>query len=144
MLESVFLTLDLSNNLQYHLSDIATGWGFESVQNIAYILFPMAETSIEIRISGIFVCDCGDYLFLKTFREFEFRRHFDILEEIRCENEFNVDSTPLIYVVCNVTERCPEECECIQRPDNATFRVECSGTGLRFPPLQVPPSANSE
>ena len=79
-------SIDLRDNTVTHVSDIATGWGFSSIQH--FITSLMREDSIEFPIKlddNPFSCDCIDLDLYRILRDPRYNKHLTNLVNLTCE-----------------------------------------------------------
>ena len=146
-LKGVKLDIFLGTNFM-HPIDIVNDWGFASAFDfIALISLHQWNRNTYITIDwSEYYCEWRDNLFIESLRNNEYFLQIsqDDINLINCGKNKDLRYTPpLIRLSCNVTEDCPRECECLQRPANSTFHVHCRMRQLLVPPMTVPFSDGS-
>jgi len=100
-------------------------------------------------MSQNYICDCQDFCWNTFQRHFT---HFELLTAsenyLRCSSpprlaKRAVLDVPLKEFVCELSDRCPFNCQCVYRPANATLHVYCSAADFSSIPLNLPPLPNS-
>ena len=146
------IDLRLNNHEFIHPMDFVTGWGFKTMRNFQCLFFPVNKKNVRMNLHDTYVCDCVDYDFIKFVQGIELNRDNAFGFNIRCNigprrtSIFlrELVAVQLIDVSCEVTERCPPGCKCIQRPHNSTFHIQCNDAGLLTTPFELPSSDKSK
>jgi len=144
--------LDLQFNRISHIMDILNGWNIEAgyISGTFWCLrnpmfgFPLMKIYVG---AGTYACDCTDFDIYKNVKYFQTDT---ILSGVRCTNKVTqtgiptpVTSIPLTKFICELTDHCPSNCQCVYRPANATLHVYCSAAKLSSLPLDLPPLPKS-
>jgi len=141
-----FGMLDLSKNRITHITDAFNGW------NIMGPIISLCIQNIDrsARMKFIFAgyeyaCDCVDFWIYKALSSWSRSR---ILNNVWCSRDKFISPTgqrilaktiPLNEFVCDEPNRCPPDCRCTYRPQNATLHVNCFSANLSSLPLDLPP-----
>jgi len=140
--------IDLSHNRIIHLMDIINGWNLGGkyiyTKFVCLINLYGSHPFMTMNLYGTtFDCDCTDFAIYRTLKLFPRDK---VLQSIRCNNFYdqyeqpmNVLSIPLNQFVCNLSDRCPSDCQCVYRPENHTLHVYCSAANLSSLPYDLPP-----
>jgi len=142
--------LNIAHNHVRHLSDMLDGWNITSLTEW-FCLMHLADSDyddynplafrVNFQHSFDYHCDCVDIDFYAHSRHFGVNR---IFMNIKCShpqslvNRF-VNQVPLNEFVCEVSDRCSSNCQCVYRPANSTFHVDCSAANFSSLPLDLPP-----
>lgn len=82
------------------------------------------ESFMGIKLDGNkLACDCIDYAILTLKQKFY---HVTLFMDMPCEMGIATVSIQPSSIICTVTDECPENCTCFQRPYNNTLVVDCS------------------
>ena len=147
-----YAIVHLVSNYIRHIADIANGWNFTLEQwlcfrhssydysnQVTYNAF-----SVDYAYSYDYHCDCRDVNYLAILRSGVISVNFAYFNHIRCSQPLSlanrtVSDISLNEFVCELYNRCPPSCRCVNRPENFTVHVYCSATNLSSLPLDVPP-----
>ncbi len=107
--------IDLMSNSIVHVSDIATGWGFPSLNHFITSLVREDSTKFPITLDeNPFTCDCRDLDLYRMLRDPRYNKHLANLANLTCkrplhlrgrrfetllESELDCDSSPLPLIL---------------------------------------------
>ena len=135
------IILDLKENNIRHITDMTKGLNFKQPAKFCCddknkFQQPFA---ITIYIDSL-VCDCGDF----TAKLYNVQYYFNLdLTQVICSAPTNLRNTSFTaisidYMVCNVEEECPPNCECIEQPSTNSTIINCTDAGLTDLPTTLP------
>ncbi|XP_067671585.1 uncharacterized protein [Haliotis asinina] len=120
-------------------------------ENISQYLSGRIPTIFEIGVMGIVVrdnpwfCDCGFYYLLMQFIDTFYYTMAEGFMTCDSPSEFKGYNFSYFFdhpdqLMCNITERCPTDCKCQDRPHDGYILVDCSSAGEYTDlPQTVPP-----
>ncbi len=85
------VSIDLRYNAITHVSDIATGWGFSSIQHFIMALIRNDSTKFPIKLDdNPFRCDCIDLDLYRILRDPRYNKHLTNLANLKCKGPFKL------------------------------------------------------
>ena len=126
--------INLSSNRMTHINDILNGWNFTEID--AFLLIGHMHLDFS---KNPFICDCVDYFAYKFLKVIKSKN----LALLSCDKPDNLHyrsllSVPLDDFVCHVNKSCPEECDCVDQPNQLNMIINCQGQGWIHLPKEVP------
>ncbi|XP_046581972.1 protein toll-like [Haliotis rubra] len=120
-------------------------------ENVSQYLAGRIPTIFDIGVMGIVVrknpwfCDCGFYYLLMQFIDTFYYSMAEGFMTCDSPREFKGYNFSYFFdhpdqLICNITERCPADCKCQDRPHDGYILVDCSRSGEYTDlPQTVPP-----
>jgi len=154
-----YARLMLWENNVSHMNDIAVGWGDKMSSFCSR--WPLTVTSddkmnnplfeVDISFSENYACDCQDFCWHAIQRKQNYTNYYNFgvtEKDLICNAPPRlanraVHLVPLTEFECELSDRCPSNCQCVYRPANATLHVYCSAANLSSLPLSLPPLPKS-
>ena len=138
-LSNVDLRLRLQNTRLKHVSDIVSGWRFNTIEEFRNTVRPLKD--FLVIASESFECHCIDSQLAEQLSD---ARVFDLLYCQTTEDSGEIvrkqfNQTPRDDLICDVTELCPMECDgCTRFLNNRTIDVRCAERRLKTLPDVLP------
>ena len=83
--------IDFSENAIVHVSDIARGWGFDSLRHFIFVLIRQNSTTFPIKLEGNpFECDCRDLELYQMLRDPRYKIYLTNLASLICKHPLNL------------------------------------------------------
>ena len=128
--------IDLSDNKITHFSHIFRAWNINTEVNQLCLFTGNARVDLN---TNPYTCDCTDYPIYRFLQLYKHTR----LDEMFCWKPKKLYFQRLISmdldeVVCNVKKQCPNECDCINQPNQMKMYINCGGSGISNLPVRLP------
>ena len=149
--------LSIQFNYIKHFSDIANGWNFTLDQYLCLLNLRLEVSNLSLVYkynfnfdytrSYDYHCDCLDVSYLSASIRYV-GTYINYFKNVMCKKPLSlanrtVSGVQLSEFVCEMSDRCPPSCRCVNRPVNCTIHVYCSAANLSSLPLDLPPLPKS-
>ena len=150
--------LSIKFNYIKHFFDVANGWNFTLDQYLGCLMdFRLEDSNLTLVYAYNFNfdythsydyhCDCHDVTYLSVSIRYV-ATYMNYFKNVVCKKPLSlanriVSDMQLSEFVCEMSDRCPPSCRCVNRPVNCTVHVYCSAANLSSLPLDLPPLPKS-
>ena len=128
--------VDLSSNKITHLVNLLHGWNVTKEVDAICLL----DSTFNIYLNdNPYICDCIDFSIYRFIRMIK-SKHITTMYCNKPHNLYHerIVSVPLNSFICHINESCPDNCNCIDQPNQMNMSVECQNSELSHLPLKVP------